>query len=489
MDVVDAYLGLEPAHLWRHFAALNAIPRPSGGESRARDYVLGVATRAGIRTEVDARGNTIVRVPAQPGVTGPVVAIQGHLDMVCDAEPGVAHDWARDPIVPRRDGDRVFASGTTLGADNGIGVAACLSLIEAKDVRHGGLELLFTVDEERGPWGVLDLDVSLLDAEALINLDSEDADALTIGAAGGSAIEIGMPLALEATPDDARGVEIRLAGLRGGHSGVQIHEGNANAIKLMAAVLGRLHGDGVETRLGSLRGGSTATAIPRHARAALAIAGDRLADAEALVAELGDDLRSIWSATEPDLTLELEAGPVPEAALTEGSALRLLTLLDELPHGVLATGERFAGVVETSANLATIEVVGGEATVITSARSLSVDRLREVEDLIREVAAKQTASATVIDDYPSWEPRERSHLVDVAAAAYLQAYGREPRLDVLHGGLECGAIVAAKPSLEAISFGPRIVGAHTPEEHVYASTVATTWALLKGLLERLADQR
>jgi dipeptidase D len=483
----DAYQGLEPIQLWRHFAALNAIPRPSGQEGRARDYVLAVARAAGVEALVDARGNAIVRVPPQPGISGPVVAIQGHLDMVCDADPGVTHDWARDPVVPRREGDLIFASDTTLGADNGIGVAACLSLIESKEVRHGGLELLFTVDEESGRWGALDLDVSLLTAELLINLDSEDADALTIGAAGGSGLDITMPLELEPTPADALGIELRITGLRGGHSGLEIHERRANAIKLIALALSRLQAADLEWRLDSMQGGSTATAIARRAQAGMTIAADGLAAAEALVGDIREELRVDWADSEPDLVLELATRPAPDSVLTEGSATRLLSLLEGLPHGALAQSSDFEGTVETSANLATVGLAGGEAQVVASARSLSPESLQDVEDLARDVARGQGARVRIFDSYPSWQPRRHSMLVDAAAAAYRTTYGKDPRLEVLHGGLECGAIIAAKPGLDAVSFGPRIVGAHTPTEHVHAPTVVTTWRLLTTLLERLVS--
>ncbi len=483
----DAYRGLEPVQLWRQFAALNAIPRPSGQEAAARDYVLEVAERAGAAADVDARGNTIVRVDSPAGTAARPVAVQGHLDMVCDAEPGVSHDWARDPVVPRREGDLIFGSGTTLGADNGIGVAACLALIDAEEVRHNGLELLFTVDEESGRWGALDLDATLLDSETLINLDSEDSDALTIGSAGGCGLEIAMPLQRESPPAGARGVELRLQNLRGGHSGVQIHERRANAIKLLTQVVRRIQAATPGLRLDSMQGGSTATAIARRARAGLTIGSDEVATTEALVERIRDELRESWAADEPGLELELEARPEPESVLVESSTARLLALLEELPHGVLAQSPDFTDTVETSANLACLEVTGERTLVIAGARSLSPAKLREVEDTVRDVARRQGAEMRILDPFPGWEPRPDSPLVEAARAAYRATYGRDPRLDVLHGGLECGAIVAAKPDLDAISFGPTIVGAHTPEEHVHASTVLTTWQLLIKLLDRLAN--
>jgi dipeptidase D len=406
--------------------------------------------------------------------------------MVCDAEPGIVHDWARDPIKPRRDGDRISASGTTLGADNGIGVAACLSLIESKEVRHGGLELLFTVDEESGRWGALDLDVSLLTAKLLINLDSESAEALTIGSAGGSGLEITMPLEFEDSPVDALGIELRIVGLKGGHSGIQIHERRANAVKLIASVLTRLEAAGLEWRLSSMRGGSTATAIARSAQAEVTVASNELSAVQSLMEEIRSELRVDWADFEAGLDLELKTSSAPDSTLSKDSGSRLLSLLKRLPHGVLAQSSDFEETVETSANLAVVKIADGEAHVIASARSLSPERLRSVEDLVRDLASSQGAHVRIFDSYPAWKPRKHSMLVDAAVEAYRTIYDKDPCLEVIHGGLECGAIIAATPDLDAVSFGPTILGAHTPTEHVYASTVVTTWRLLTTLLERLA---
>jgi len=485
MDI-DAYRGLEPIQLWRHFAALNAIPRPSGHEGRAREYVLHVAEAASAHSRVDARGNAIVRVPPSAGGGGPVVAVQAHLDMVCEKESDVVHDCERDSIIPRREGDQIFASGTTLGADNGIGVAACLALISTPNVCHGGLELIFTVDEEHGPWGALDLDASSLSAQALINLDSEDADALTIGSAGGSDVDLAVPVSRESPASDLLGVELRLSGLRGGHSGLQIHEPRANALKVIGDALEKLRGAGLGVRLVSLEGGSAHNAIPRVATASLGIAPDALPEAGVLVKNLLGELREPWASAEPGLALELTEGLTPTSVLAEDAVTRISSLLHELPHGVLERSTRFHDTVETSANLAAIRIGHVEAEILTSVRSLSAARLVEIQEGIRELAVASGAHAEINDEYPAWEPRERSPLLKAAVAAYQGVYGREPRLDVLHGGLECGVIIAKKPDLDAVSFGPLIREAHTPAEHVYASTVATTWELLVALLGRLA---
>jgi dipeptidase D len=482
---IDAYRGLEPTALWRHFATLNAIPRPSGHEAQAREYVVSVAEAAGVPYEIDARGNTIVRVPASTNGEAPVIAVQAHLDMVCESDSDVAHDCERDPIVPRREGDLIFASGTTLGADNGVGVAACLALLDVPRLRHGGIELIFTVDEERGPWGAHDLDMSRLRAEVLLNLDSEDADALTIGSAGGCDVDVVVPLAREATASAAVGARLDVSGLRGGHSGIQIDEPRANAVKLLAELLSGLRDAGVPLGISTIEGGSAHNAIPRSASASLAFVADQSVTIRRLVEDHAERLSDQWGANEPGLTIALVQAPAPGSVIVDAVTGRLLELLRELPHGVLAMSARL-DTVETSANLAGLVTDESRAKILTSLRSLATAPLREVEDRIRELARHSAAAVEVNDGYPAWEPREHSPVLEAAIAAYRRTYGKDPRLDVLHGGLECGAIVAKKPSLDAVSFGPLIRDAHTPMEHVYASTVTTTWALLLTLIAELA---
>lgn len=480
----DPYRGLEPARLWAHFAALNSIPRPSGHEAAARDYVLQIADEASAPALVDQRGNTFVRLPANGSGSSSTVAVQTHLDMVCDQQPGVVHDWKRDPISVRRDGDAISARGTTLGADNGIGVAIALTLIDAPAPR-GPLELVFTVDEESGRWGALDVDASLLTAEALINLDSEDPDAITIGSAGGGEAEITLPFAGEPPARSLPGAELRVSGLRGGHSGLQIQEPHLNGIKLLGDALAGLRTAGVDFRLAEIAGGSARNAIPRGAVARLGIEAGKLEAAQAAVAALVGDSEAKLRAIEPRLEIELSEAPRPESVLAPAATDRLLELLRALPHGVVAQSARFAGVVETSANLALAETRADAVSLLTSVRSLSMGGLRGAQEEIRAVARSHGASCDLTDDYPVWEPRTESPLRDAAVAAYRRTYGKEPRIDVLHAGLECGAFLAKKPDLDAISIGPRIRDAHTPQEHVYASTVEATWRLLVSLLEEL----
>jgi dipeptidase D len=485
----DPYAGLEPAELWRHFAALNAIPRPPGHEAAAREYVKHVASAYGAEFLQDQRGNALVRVAGRGDLAqAEPVAIQAHLDMVCDSAPGVQHDFTRDPVLARRDGDTISARDSTLGADNGVGVAAALALLSEPDVPCGPLELLFTVEEEIGLYGALALDATMLRARSLINLDSEDDDALTVGCAGGADVKIRLELEQEPLDGGWSAVELRVSGLTGGHSGVQIHEHRANAIKQLVVMIDRLREGGVALRLSSLTAGTAHNAIPLAGAARLAIASDAFERTGDLVAEVASELTQEWGVDEPGLAIELRDldSPVREAAGAAASN-RFLSLLRELPHGVLAMSDDFPGTVATSINLAMVATDGAQVEVQTSARSVSAEVLAAIVARVERVARENGASATLEGGYPGWEPRPDSPLLAAAARAYERIHGTQPKIEVVHGGLECGALIAKVPGLDAISFGPRIREAHTPREHVYASTVAGTWRVLVTLLEELSE--
>jgi dipeptidase D len=483
----NPYIGLEPLELWRHFAALNRIPRRSGHEGAAREYVREVAESSGAEYLTDTHGNALVRASDRAGVASrDIVAVQAHLDMVCDSAPGVEHDFDHDPIVPQRDGDKIFACGTTLGADNGIGVAAALALLTEPSLACGPLELLFTVEEEVGLLGALHFDTSLLRARSLINLDSENDAALTVGSAGGKEIMLRLQLEQKSLGVGWGCAELSVSGLTGGHSGVQIHEHRANAIKLLVAVLERLRDAGVELRLASVEGGSAHNAIPRDGTARLGIMRDEMAQAARVVADAADELEREWGADEPGLSIEFHAVDMPLlAAADDRASVRLLSLLRDLPHGVIAMSSRFQGTVATSANLALLRTDGERVEVLTSIRSLAVEELDDTALRVSTLAATMGASAEVAGGYPGWRPKAGSSLVAATAAAYSRVHGKQPVIEIVHGGLECGVLVSKKPDLDAVSFGPLIREAHTPREHVYASTVATTWRVLTMLLEEL----
>ncbi len=486
---IEPYAGLEPAQLWRHFAALNAIPRPSGQEAAARAYVRQIAQSVSATYNEDAAGNLVVRVAAQNGgsADAPIVAIQSHLDMVCEKRPDVQHDFAVDAIQTRREGDLILANGTTLGADNGIGAAAALALLTEPNLRHGRLELIFTVEEETGLHGAMAIDAALLEATMLINLDSEDPDELTIGCAGGATTVLYLPLEREAAPVNWTMCEVRVGGLKGGHSGVQIHEPLANAIKLLTNLLQSLPQQ-TSFRLVEMTGGSAHNAIPRDTTAHIVVAPDAIPILEKNVEEACERLRVQWTNDEPGLTVELRV--VEEKfvsfVLTAMSQEKLLRLLNDLPHGVLAMSDHFPGKVQTSTNLSNVETQLDQAEIATSSRSFVATELQNVQQQIQSIGNKSGAKVERRDGYPGWEPNANSRLLEVTKAAYRQVVGKPAQVEVVHAGLECGVILSCKPGMEAISFGPLIRGAHSPEECVAISTVAPTWKLLTTLLADLS---
>lgn len=483
----SVYDGLEPPELWRHFAALNGIPRPSGHEEEARRYVQGVADSAGAAWSMDSAGNLVVRLASTaPGQDAPVAIIQSHLDMVCEARPEVNADWLRDPIRPRRSGDEVWATDTTLGADNGIGAAAALALMTTPGLVHGPLELLFTVEEEVGLVGAMALDGSLLTGRLLINLDSEDPEELTVGAAGGRDLTLTTALTTR-RPAGAgfAGWELTVSGLKGGHSGVQIGEPLANGVKVLTQVLGALVDAGVEMLVGGLSGGSRSNAIPRTAAARLAVPEGAQEVFTRTIQGASDAIRSDWARDEPGLTIEALPIAVPEIVFEEPGAL--VALLRDLPHGVLTMSTQFPGKVRTSCNLARVVTRDQEIEILISVRSLDDAGLDDAEDRVRSAARPHELRIDADGGYPPWPPDPESALCRHTVGAYSEAYGHTPRVEVLHAGLECGVIASRVPGMQTISFGPRITSPHTPDEHVDASTVTSTWRVLTTLLERLAS--
>ncbi len=485
-EVVDVYEGLEPAELWRHFARLNAIPRPPGQEAAARSYVKEVAERARATHRTDRRGNTVVYLPTRGGSShARPISVQAHLDMVCEKRPGSDHDFDKDAIRPRREGDWIYATDTTLGADNGIGVAACLSLMTEPNLQHGPLELLFTVEEETGLHGASDLDPSLLEARTLINLDSEDPNSLTVGCAGGASIYGRIALTREPVRGNV-GRELRVSGLRGGHSGIQIHEKLANAIKLVARGLQTLQAAGIDFQLAAIEGGTAHNAIPRDAFAMLAIASDDANDFDSVVGEFRNELYAEWGDAEPGLRLVSVDAPLPKEAVRADQRDALLRFLLEAPHGVLQMSAHFPDTVQTSSNLANGRIDDSSVEVLVSVRSLVQSDLDELSLEIARLVESSGGSARVSDAYPGWEPDPASRILHLAKQKYLEVNGRSAKVEVVHAGLECGVIASKVPGMDAISFGPRIEGPHSPDERVYAPTVEPMWRLLTSLLEALA---
>lgn len=480
--MITALSELAPGALWEHFAALTAIPRPPGQEEQAMEYVKTLAAERSLPWRQDAFGNVVVYVDGAPG---PVVAVQAHLDMVCEKNPDVEHDFYSDPIKVDRDGDVVFAQGTTLGADNGIGAAACLALMTEEGIPHPRLELVFTVQEETGLHGAIAFDPDLLSAQMLINLDSEDPDELTIGCAGGVTIDIGLPVNRQDPPHGWESCELSVSGLKGGHSGIEIHRKRANALKLLVGSLREAQAVGHDFRICSISGGGAHNVIPRDAAAQLLVPAAEFPVLEGAVEGTARMLAAGWGDAEPALQLVLTQKGEPRAALDDRSAGSLLDLLDQLPHGIIKMSTKFPDKVEASVNLAHVSTGRDEVHILTSVRSPVDKQLQAIRGSIEKLAKSVGAHPEAQDGYPGWDPDPEAELLAVAAREYEQVNGKPPSIQVIHAGLECGALVAKRPGMQAISFGPHITGAHSPKEQVLASTVEATWKLLVGILGKL----
>jgi len=478
---------LEPSALWRHFDTILTIPRASKDEERMRAHVIALAERAGCSHVVDGAGNVIVRKPAAPGHEGaPATILQSHLDMVQEKNADVAHDFATDAIVPRRDGEYLTATGTTLGSDNGIGVATMLAILEADDLVHGPLELLFTIDEETGLTGAAQLDASHLTGRRLLNLDSEEEGCLYVGCAGGGETRIELHVGPEAAAGGDRAVTLALTGLKGGHSGCDIHLQRGNAICLLARALWAAH-TARPFRLAQLEGGSAHNAIPREAFATVVVSGgdDRKRVVAAVEAEFAA-IRDEYGPADPDMALAVGDAEPADGAWGADTTANVLRLLASLPHGVEAMSYDIPDLVETSNNVATVRAANGSLVITTSSRS-SVDA--ELEALRRRVRATAELAGAAVEAgpaYPGWKPNRVSALLKVVDGVHAQELGLKPEVKAIHAGLECGIIGKKIPGMDMISFGPVIEAPHSPDERVHIDSVGRFYRLLTATLAALA---
>lgn len=479
---------LAPRALWSHFDHLLAIPRASGDEAAARQYVLEVAARAGCTAASDPAGNVVVRKPATRGAEGaPTVILQSHLDMVPEKRSDVAHDFGRDPIVPRREGEYLYATGTTLGADNGIGVSAMLAVLEATDAVHPALELLFTVDEERGLKGAAQLDGKLLTGRTLLNLDSEEDGFLYVGCAGGGDSVLTLAADTEPVPDGHVAFRIVVHGLKGGHSGMDIVLQRGNAILMLARALRAAAGvaDGA-WRLSALRGGGARNAIPRDAEAIVTVRATRH---EAFVQAVEREFRNAAAEhrhPDPDAAIAITSVPTPPSVLPAMQGETLLRVLLVLPYGVLAMSLDLPGLVETSSNVAVVQQQGGMIEVVTSQRSSVGSALTATREQVRAVAELAGAEVEQPDAYPGWQPDMESPLLALVREVHQAELGTVPEVRAVHAGLECGIIGERIPGADMISFGPQIESPHSPDERVHIPSVERFDRLLRAILGRLA---
>jgi dipeptidase D len=484
----DPLSALEPRSIWSHFAGIAGVPRPSKHEERIVAWVEELAREHGWEVRKDETGNLVLVVPSTPGHEGaPTIVIQGHLDMVCEKNKDTEHDFMNEPIRTRVDGDWVYGTGTTLGADNGIGVAAGLAAATDPDVVHGPLELLLTLDEETGLTGAKNLDASIISGRTLLNLDSEEDGVIYVGCAGGADVHLSLPATHEARAAGLTPYLLEVTGLRGGHSGLNIAENRGNAVALLARILHAAIESDVPFQISRVVGGDKHNAIPREAETIVwldADAHERLAGIVTCMLEgYRDELKGV------DDGLSIELRPTEDdgvAVLNLDTRNRLVRLLMSLPHGVLGMSRDIDGLVETSSNLASVRHDGSTVTILTSSRSSVSSALQSVLDGI--VASGKLAGFDVEVEvgYPGWKPDLESPVLGIVRDVYTERWGKPAEVTAIHAGLECGLIGERLPGMDMVSFGPQIEGAHSPEERVQISSVARFWDALREVLARLA---
>jgi dipeptidase D len=488
--------GLEPARVWQFFAELSAVPRPSKREEQIRAHVRKTAERLGLPFREDPVGNIVIDVPGSPGhEQAPVTVLQGHLDMVCEKNAGTQHDFDRDPIRlvldhEAKTGDQIIrADGTTLGADNGIGLALAMAAATSPEVVHGPLEILCTIDEEMGMSGAKVLAPDFIKGRRMLNLDAEEDDALYIGCAGGCDTTLSWELKTAPVPQRLSACRLSVAGLRGGHSGVDIHLNRINAIKLLVqAVMSTKPG---KLRFAELRGGSKRNVIPREASAVLVGPLTAIKELTAIAQKLQE---AAIQAGEETCKIQVEKTALSDvpASLSVKDTQRLLATLTALPHGVLAVVPEMPGLVQTSNSTSIVESKLADGTLTVTIGGLSrSSNATELAAAARQLAAIGELAGAKVESgnqYPGWQPNVSSPLLATCRRVYEQLFGQSPNVTAIHAGVECGIIGErmGDGQMDMISLGPHIAGAHSPDERVYVASVRKTWKYLTALLAELA---
>ncbi|EKX99905.1 Xaa-His dipeptidase [Porphyromonas catoniae F0037] len=475
---------LSPKIVWKYFHEITQVPRPSKKEGKIIAYLEKFAKEHNIAYKKDHVGNIVMTKPATPGYEDRVkVILQSHVDMVCEKNADTKHDFDNDPIRTIVDGEWLHADGTTLGADNGIGCAAQLAILASNDIPHGPLEALFTIDEETGMTGAMELKPGFLEGKILINLDSEDEGELFIGCAGGMGIIAEFKYNAVDAPKDLVWLRASVAGLKGGHSGGEIHCGLGNANKILTRFLYALD-KSTTWSLAEISGGNLHNAIPREAHAVFGVKAADKAKVEALIKQLDADVRNEQKAVDPNVRVSLGEATAPSKVIDEKTKHALVRALYACPHGVLGMSHEIADLVETSNNLASIKQRDGVILVETSQRSSTTSLRNSASEMVSSVFELAGASVSVRDPYPGWKPNPDSAILKASADSYRKLFGKEPAVKAIHAGLECGLILDVYPDLDMVSFGPTLRDVHSPAERIEIKTVDLWW---KHLLEVLKE--
>jgi len=476
---------LEPKEVWGIFQQLCDIPRPSKKEQKAVEFAKKFGEDLGLETIVDEIGNVIIRKPATPGMEDrKTVILQGHLDMVPQANSNVKHNFETDPIQAYIDGEWVTAKDTTLGADNGMGVAAALAVLQAKDIQHGPIEVLLTIDEETGMTGAENLKPGVLKGDILINMDSEDEGELYIGCAGGVDTNAKFYYKEEAVPADSAAYKIEVKGLKGGHSGMDIPLGRGNSNKILNRILYEVN-KSLDIRLADIQSGSLRNAIPREGFAIVTVPNSQVGEFKSFIDELVPQIKSELKVTEPDLSISYSVAEMPAKVMDEKTHNNLIKAIYGFPNGVIRMSDAMAGLVETSTNLAIVKKQNGFIEVASLQRSSVDSAKQDLANMIRCVLELAGAEVAHEGAYPGWNPNINSPILKTMQDVYNNKWGKVPQIKAIHAGLECGIIMENYPNLDTISFGPTIRYPHSPDEKVNIKTVGLFYEFLLETLKNI----
>lgn len=480
---------LQPKEVWVYFEQILAIPRISKQEKKIVAYLEDFAREKGLTCEVDHVGNVLICKAATPGMESRKgMILQAHLDMVGEKHAEVRHDFTSDPIQPFIEDGWVKAKGTTLGADDGIGIAAAMAILASDTISHGPLECLFTADEESGMTGAFGLKPGFLKGTILLNLDSEDEGEIFIGCAGGIDTVAKLKLKLKRTGRNAVALKVKVGGLRGGHSGDEIHLGLGNSIKILNRFLWNA-GRKFKTHLAHLEGGKARNAIPREAEAIIVLPARELELVQVYFNSFVDILSKEMAVVEPGFTMTIEKVETPDFIVRRKQQVKILNTIYAAPHGVVSMSQEIAGMVETSTNLAAIRhTAADQLEIITSQRSSVESAKGDISDRMEALLSLLGANVRHSDGYPGWKPNLDSEVLKISGEVYKDLFGSAPEVKAIHAGLECGLFLQKYPDLDMISFGPTIKGAHTPEERINIDTVDKFWRFLLEMLEKAPEQ-
>jgi dipeptidase D len=476
---------LEPKDVWGNFAKLTQIPRPSTHEEKISQFLKEFGEKLGLETKTDKVGNVIIAKPAAAGMEDhKAIILQAHMDMVPQKDREIKHDFVKDPIEAYVDGEWVTAKGTTLGADNGLGVAMIMTILASKDIKHGPLQALFTVDEEAGMTGVTALDGGLLKGDILINLDCEDDEEFDIGCAGGGYTSVYQDFNNEAVPDNSSAYKINVTGLTGGHSGVDIILGRGNANKIMNRLCWYA-GRNFALRVAEIDGGSLPNAIPFESTATVVVSQDKEQEFLDYGEKIAQTIKAELQAVDPDVKITIAKTDMPPAVMDKKIQDKLLNAIYACPCGVLGMSADIPNLVETSTNLARVMVKDKKIEMKNLSRSSVESRKEDVANMLRSVFELMGAKIDYHNAYPGWQPNMKSPILKIMKDSYVEKYGKEPKMGAVHAGLECGMLLAKCPKLDAIAIGPLIKFPHSPGEKINIKSVAKFWEFLLEVLGKI----